>query len=211
MKRFALLTLALASSAVLAAAPKADLAKGKEIANNICASCHAVDGNSGIAMYPKISAQHAGYIYQQTKDIKEGKRTTGASAAMMPMVLGLSDQDMIDVSAYFSKQFPKAGETNPKQNPELGAKIFRGGIKAKNVPACMGCHSPNGAGIPSDSAAKDGIVAYPRLGGQHQSYIVDQLKAYQNGQRTNNIMVDIANRMSEEEMKAVGNFIQGLH
>ena len=211
MKRFALLTLALVSSAAMAATPKADLAKGKEIANSICASCHAADGNSGIAMYPKLSAQHAGYIFQQTKAIKEGKRTTGAAAAMMPMVLGLSDQDMINVSAYFSQQYPKAGETNPKQNPELGAQIFRGGLKEKKLPACMACHGPNGAGIPGDSTAKDGIVAYPRLGGQHQSYIVEQLKAYQSGQRTNNIMVDIANRMTEEEMNAVGNFIQGLH
>ena len=108
MKRFALLTLALASSAVLAAAPKADLAKAKEIANNICASGHAVDGNSCIAMYPKISAQHAGYIYQQTKDIKEGKRTTGASAAMMPMVVGLSGQDMIVVKMFFFLTYYKA-------------------------------------------------------------------------------------------------------
>ena len=211
MKRFALLTLALASSAAFAAAPKADIAKGKEIATSVCASCHAADGNSGISMYPKLSAQHAGYIFQQTKEIKEGKRTTGASAAMMPMVLGLSDQDIADVSAYFSQQFPKQGETNPKQNPELGAQIFRGGLKATNLPACMSCHGPNGAGIHAGSTVKDGNIAYPRLGGQHQAYIVEQLKAYQSGQRANPVMVDIAKRMTEEEMNAVGNFIQGLH
>ena len=75
----------------------------------------------------------------------------------------------------------------------------------------MSCHGPNGAGIPAGSTVKDGNIAYPRLGGQHQAYIVEQLKAYQSGQRANPVMVDIAKRMTEEEMNAVGNFIQGLH
>jgi cytochrome c553 len=188
--------------------PKGDIAKGKEIATNICAACHAADGNSGIAMYPKLSAQFPNYIFHQTKAIKEGKRTTGASASMTPMVMGLSDQDIADVSAFYAKQFPKAGEANPKDNFELGARIFRGGLADKKVPACMACHGPNGAGMPGGGTD---IVAYPRLGGQHQAYIVEQLKAYQSGQRANAIMADVAQRMSDEDMKAVANFIQGLH
>ncbi|EGV36774.1 c-type cytochrome [Neisseria weaveri] len=207
MKRFTLLALAVAAGAAYAA-PKADLARGKEIATTVCASCHAADGNSGIAMYPKLSAQHAKYIYQQTVAIKDGKRTTGASAAMAPMVANLTDQDIVDVAAFYAKQFPKPGETNPKDNPELGAKIFRGGIAEKKIPACMSCHGPNGAGIPGGGTD---IVAYPRVGGQHKAYIVDQMKAYKNGQRTHTIMVDIAKRMSDEEVDAVANFIQGLH
>lgn len=207
MKRFTLLALALAAGAVMAA-PKADVARGKEIATNVCASCHAADGNSGIAMYPKLSAQHAYYLFVQTKDIKDGKRTTGAAAAMAPMVAALSEQDMRDVAAFYATQFPKPGETNPKDNPELGAKIFRGGLADKKIPACMSCHGPSGAGIPGGGTE---IVAYPRLGGQHKDYIVGQMKAYQSGQRTNAIMADIAKRMSEEELNAVANFIQGLH
>ncbi|MBF0804046.1 MULTISPECIES: cytochrome c [unclassified Neisseria] len=207
MKRLTLLALALAAGAVTAA-PKADLAKGKEIATNICAACHAADGNSGIAMYPKLSAQHAHYLFVQTKAIKEGKRTTGASAAMAPMVAALSEQDMRDVSAFYAAQFPKPGEANPKDNPELGAKIFRGGLADKKIPACMACHGPNGAGIPGGGSD---IAAYPRLGGQHKDYIVTQMKAYQSGQRSNAIMADIAARMSDEELNAVANFIQGLH
>lgn len=207
MKRFTLLALALAAGAVTAA-PKADVARGKEIATNVCASCHAADGNSGIAMYPKLSAQHAYYLFVQTKDIKDGKRTTGAAAAMAPMVAALSEQDMRDVAAFYATQFPKPGETNPKDNPELGAKIFRGGLADKKIPACMSCHGPSGAGIPGGGTE---IVAYPRLGGQHKDYIVGQMKAYQSGQRTNAIMADIAKRMSEEELNAVANFIQGLH
>ena len=116
------------AGSVMAAQPKGDIAKGKEIATNICAACHAADGNSGIAMYPKLSAQFPNYIFHQTKAIKEGKRTTGAAASMAPMVMGLSDQDIADVSAFYAKQFPKAGEANPKDNFELGARIFRGGF-----------------------------------------------------------------------------------
>lgn len=207
MKRLTLLALALAAGAV-SAAPKADLAKGKEIAANICAACHAADGNSGIAMYPRVAAQHAGYIFRQTKDIKEGKRITGAAASMAPMVMGLSDQDIANVAAFYAKQQAKAGETNPKENPELGAKIYRGGLADKKIPACMSCHGPAGAGIPGGGTE---LVAYPRIGGQHKSYIVDQMKFYKNGQRKNSVMQDVASRMSDEEINAVANFIQGLH
>lgn len=210
MKRFTLLALAalLTAGTASAAELKGDVAKGKEIATNICAACHAADGNSGIAMYPKLSAQFSNYIFHQTKDIKDGKRTTGAAVSMAPMVMGLSDQDIADVAAYYEKQFPKQGETNPKANPELGAQIFRGGLADKKVPACMACHGPSGAGIPGGGPD---IVAYPRLGGQHAAYITEQLNAYKSGQRENEIMADIAKRMSDEDISAVANFIQGLH
>lgn len=209
MKRFTLLALAaVAAGSAFAAELKGDVAKGKEIATNICAACHAADGNSGVAMYPKLSSQFSNYIFHQTKDIKEGKRTTGAAASMVPLVMGLSDQDIADVAAFYAKQFPKAGETNPKENPELGAKIFRGGLADKKVPACMSCHGPNGAGMPGGGAD---VVAYPRLGGQHAAYIIAQMNAYKSGQRTHSVMSDIAQRMSDEDVKAVANFIQGLH
>ena len=207
MKRLTLLALVLAAGAAVAA-PKADIAKGKEVATTICAACHAADGNSVIAAYPKLAAQHTGYIYRQTLDIKEGKRTHGAAAVMKPMVMNLSEQDILNVSAFYAKQQPKPGEANPKENPELGAKIYRGGLSAKKLPACMSCHGPSGAGIPGGGTE---IVAYPRLGGQHMPYVVDQMKAYQTGQRKNAIMEDIAKRMTEEELNAVANFIQGLH
>ncbi|SSY70943.1 c-type cytochrome [Alysiella crassa] len=208
MKRFTLLAAMFLAGSVYAA-PAADLAKGKQIAEKVCAACHAADGNSGIAMYPKLSAQHADFIFRETKAIKEGKRTTGSAAAMAPMVQNLSDEDIRNVSAYYAKQNPKAGEANPKQNPALGAKIYRAGIPEKRVPACMSCHSPNGAGTPGGGTA---VTAFPRLGGQHASYVADQLKNYATGKRVspNSMMEDIAKRMNEEEMQAVGNYIQGL-
>ncbi|EFC87391.1 cytochrome C [Neisseria mucosa ATCC 25996] len=208
MKRLTLAALVLAAGAAVAA-PKADIAKGKEVATTICAACHAADGNSGIAMYPKLAAQHSAYIYRQTLDIKEGKRTHGSAAVMKPMVMNLSEQDILNVSSFYSKQQPKPGEANPKQNdPVLGGKIYRGGLVDKKIPACMSCHGPSGAGIPGGGTE---IVAYPRLGGQHMAYVVDQMKAYKTGQRKNAIMEDIAKRLTEEELNSVANFIQGLH
>lgn len=208
MKRLTLAALVLAAGAAVAA-PKADIAKGKEVATTICAACHAADGNSGIAMYPKLAAQHSAYIYRQTLDIKEGKRTNGSAAVMKPMVMNLSEQDILNVSAFYAKQQAKSGEANPKQNdPVLGGKIYRGGLVDKKVPACMSCHGPSGAGIPGGGTE---IGAYPRLGGQHMAYVVDQMKAYKTGQRKNAIMEDIAKRLTEEELNSVANFIQGLH
>ena len=211
MKRITLLTLSvLAAGVVSAAQPKADVAKGKEIANNLCASCHSVDGNSGIATYPRLAAQLPNYLERQVHDIKDGKRAWGQSVAMRvsPGVSTLTNDQIRDVAAYFATQAPKPGETNPKENAELGAQIYRGGLAAKKIPACMSCHGPNGAGMPGGGSA---ILAFPRLGGQHKAYVVEQMKAFQSGQRKNSIMADIANRMSEEELNAVGNFIQGLH
>ena len=211
MKRITLLTLSvLAAGMVGAAQPKADVAKGKEIANNLCASCHSVDGNSGIATYPRLAAQLPNYLERQVHDIKDGKRAWGQSVAMRvsPGVSTLTNDQIRDVAAYFATQAPKPGETNPKENAELGAQIYRGGLAAKKIPACMSCHGPNGAGMPGGGSA---ILAFPRLGGQHKAYVVEQMKAFQSGQRKNSIMADIANRMSEEELNAVGNFIQGLH
>ena len=211
MKRNTLLTLSvLAAGVVCAAQPKADDAKGKEIANNLCASCHSVDGNSGIATYPRLAAQLPNYLERQVHDIKDGKRAWGQSVAMRvsPGVSTLTNDQIRDVAAYFATQAPKPGETNPKENAELGAQIYRGGLAAKKIPACMSCHGPNGAGMPGGGSA---ILAFPRLGGQHKAYVVEQMKAFQSGQRKNSIMADIANRMSEEELNAVGNFIQGLH
>ena len=212
MKRLnmlAVLLLAGAAAAAPKAAPKADLAKGKEVAKSVCASCHAEDGNSSIAMYPKVAGQHASYVLTQTLDIKNKKRTSGASGMMAPMVQNLSESDIRNVAAYYAKQQAKPGEANPKENIELGRNIYRAGLPEKKVPACMSCHGPSGAGIPGGGTD---ITAYPRLGGQHSAYIGEQLKAYAAGQRTsaNGMMETIAKRLNEEEVKAVGNFIQGL-
>ena len=118
---------------------------GKRVVDTVCAACHGADGNTNIATYPRLSAQHPAYIIQQTLAIKNGDRNTGAAVTMRPLVQNLSDKDISDAAAYLTRQIPKSGESNPKENPELGARIFRGGLPAKGLPACMSCHGPGGA------------------------------------------------------------------
>ncbi len=205
MKRFTLLSLALAVSGLaVAAQPKADVARGKQIAETVCASCHAVDGNSGIPTYPRLAAQHAAYTTAQAEAIRDKKRTTGNAALMAddPGVAKMTDKDIRDAAAYFATQYPKSGETDPRFNPELGAKIYRGGIASKNVPACMSCHGPSGAGIPDK---------YPRVAGQHSMYVEATVNEYANGTRTSVEMNDVATKLTPAEIKAVANYIQGLH
>ena len=203
MKRLSLVATALLFSAWAGAAgPAANVERGKQVATTVCASCHAVDGNSGIATYPRLAGQNAFYIEQNAKLIRDGNRTTGNAKEMRDQVGAISDQDLKDAALYFSKQYPKAGEVNPKISPELGAKIFRGGIAERKVPACMSCHGPNGAGMPNE---------YPRISGQHAGYVETELKAYRDGVRKNAKMEKVAKMLSPEEMKAVANFIQGTH
>ena len=203
MKRLSLVATALLFSAWAGAAgPAANVERGKQVATTVCASCHAVDGNSGIATYPRLAGQNAFYIEQNAKLIRDGKRTTGNAKEMRDQVGAISDQDLKDAALYFSKQYPKAGEVNPKISPELGAKIFRGGIAERKVPACMSCHGPNGAGMPNE---------YPRISGQHAGYVETELKVYRDGVRKNAKMEKVAKMLSPEEMKAVANFIQGTH
>ena len=203
MKRLSLIATALLFSAWAGAAgPAANVERGKQVATTVCASCHAVDGNSGIATYPRLAGQNAFYIEQNAKLIRDGKRTTGNAKEMRDQMGAVSDQDLKDAALYFSKQYPKAGEVNPKISPELGAKIFRGGIAERKVPACMSCHGPNGAGMPNE---------YPRISGQHAGYVETELKAYRDGVRKNAKMEKVAKMLTAEEMKAVANFIQGTY
>ena len=210
MKQIHLLAVLMLTGTALAAPPLSDSAKkGKAVVDKVCAACHGAAGNNNIEMYPRLAGQHPAYTTAQTQAIKEGKRTTGSAAAMAAMVQSLSESDIRNASAFYAAQQPQPGKANPKHDPELGKKIFRAGLPNAKIPACMSCHGPSGAGTPGGGTE---VSAYPRLAGQHASYVADQLKAYAEGKRTspNGMMEDIAKRMKEDEMKAVGNYIQGL-
>lgn len=177
----------------------ANAAAAKPIAEQVCAACHGVDGNSVAAANPVLAGQHPEYLYKQLIEFKTGKRN---NAIMLGMTAALSDDDMKNLAAYFSQQKLKPREAPDAKLQEAGGKIFRGGIAASKVPACMACHGPTGAGIP---------VEYPRLGAQHAGYIEAQMLAFKKGERANNnVMMDIASRMTEAEIKAVSNYIAGL-
>ena len=185
---------------------KGDAAKGQQIATQVCAACHNPDGNSSIPTNPSLAGQHAEYITKQLKNfkLKDGKPAERENPIMSAMVEPLSPDDMKNLGAYYAQQTPKPGVAKDKSLAAQGEKIYRGGNLETSVPACAGCHSPNGTGIPP---------SYPRLSGQHSEYIVAQLRAFRTEQRAsdpNNVMRMIATRMSEKEMLAVSEFISVL-
>ena len=200
------MSLLLAASASVAsaeearpAAKKADLAKGQASAA-VCASCHTSDGSRGSPTYPILQGQHPEYLVKQLTEFKSGKR---ANAIMSGMAAALSEEDMKNVAAFYAGKAAKPGFAKNKATVELGEKIFRGGIADRNVPACAGCHSPDGAGIPAQ---------YPRLGGQHADYIEAQLVAFRGGVRKNSLpMTGVAAKLNDREIKAVADYIAGLH
>jgi cbb3-type cytochrome c oxidase subunit III len=187
---------------------KPDLNRGQAIAAQVCASCHGADGNSASGAFPKLAGQHPEYLVKQLKDFKPqpgAKEAARSNAVMMGMTGALSDLDMVNVAAYFAAQTPKPGSAHNKNTVPLGQKIYRGGIAEKGVPACASCHGPAGQGIP---------VQYPRLSWQWADYTVAQLTAFQQGpggRNNNDAMHTIASRMSDSEIKAVADYIAGLH
>jgi cbb3-type cytochrome c oxidase subunit III len=184
------------------AAPKAakpDLAKGEAVFTQVCASCHGADGNSGTPANPKLAGQHPEYLVKQLQEFKSGKRN---NAVMKGFASALSDDDMKNIAYWVSPKAPKNGFAKDKELVGLGEKIYRGGLADRNVPACAGCHSPNGAGIPAQ---------YPRLAGQHADYTSAQLTAFRDSARKNNLqMSQVAAKMNDKEIKAVADYIAGL-
>ncbi|MBS0466849.1 MAG: cytochrome c4 [Proteobacteria bacterium] len=195
---------ALATPAVSALAQgdkpaKPDLAKGEASYGAVCAACHAADGNSTIAANPVLAQQHPAYLVKQLQEFKSGKR---ADPVMQGMAAMLSDDDMRNVSAWLASQKAKDGFAKDKDLVSLGERIYRGGIQNRQIAACAGCHSPNGAGIP---------VQYPRLSGQHADYTVKQLADFRDGKRANSAqMHDVAAYLTDREVKAVADYIAGL-
>lgn len=189
------------------AAPKADPAKGEALYVNgdsgrnivACVSCHGAAGNSTIVQNPKLAAQHAEYIFKQLVDFKSPQRN---NPVMSPISKALTEDEMKNIAAYLVNQTEKPGAAKNKDTVEFGKKIYRAGIVEKNIPACAGCHAPNGVGIPAQFA---------RLGGQHQEYTAAQLTAFRSGARHNSPqMATIAKRMSDDEIQAVADYIAGL-
>ncbi len=176
-----------------------DAAVGKE-KSATCVACHGTDGNSSIAQFPKIAGQVPGYIASQLAAYKSGQRP---DPVMAGMVGALSQQDMANLDAYFASQKSTAGAISPDQQEQAyaGEAVYRGGIAAFNVPACMGCHGPSGSGIPP---------AFPRLAGQHADYIEQQLHAFKSGERQNAIMNPIAFPLSEAQISQLALYISAL-
>lgn len=185
----------------LPAANAADATKGASIAQGTCAACHGADGNSVLPGSPDLAGQHADYIAKQLANFKNNER---ANAMMAPMAAPLSPDDMKNVGAYFAKQKAKERAARDEALVKEGAKLYRGGNMANGVPACTGCHGPDGAGIPAQ---------FPRLAGQRSDYTLAQLKAFRAGERANDpakMMRMVAAKLSDREIQALAEYISGL-
>jgi cytochrome c553 len=183
------------------AEPTAGSAEEGQAKSTTCVACHGVDGNSVNPEWPSIAGQHASYIFKQLQAFKSGERQ---NPLMSPIATTLSEDDMADLAAFYSKQRLTGLEADPSK-VELGQRIYRGGDAAANVAACTGCHGPNGKGNPT--------ALYPAIQGQHATYVAAQLRAYRAGTRQtdqNAIMRDVTRTMSDEQIDAVAAYIQGL-
>lgn len=196
--------LAAPATAAFAAGPapaqaKPDLEKGAASFGTVCVACHAEDGNAPLAENPKLAQQHPEYLVKQLQEFKSGKRN---NAIMKGFATALSDDDMRNIAYWLTSKPAKAGFAKDKDLVAMGERIYRGGIADRQIAACAGCHSPNGAGIPAQ---------YPRLSGQHADYTVSQLNMFRDGSRANSIqMTQVAAKLNDKEIKAVADYIAGL-
>ncbi len=182
-------------------------AAGEKIAET-CVSCHGANGVSTNDLYPKLAGQHQKYIRTQLYEMKRSYNDLDNGlrfdSEMSAEANKLSDQDIADLALYFSKQKTSYG-TADEGLAIRGEQIYRGGDIAKGIPACSACHSPTGQG---NAAAN-----YPAIAGQHAYYTEKQLNRFKTEERKNDparIMRDIAQRMTEAEIKEVSSYIQGL-
>lgn len=171
-----------------------------------CAACHGTDGNSLNPTWPSLAAQHPKYIAQQLQWFKEGKRN---NVLMNAQAMGLSEQDMLDLSAYYASQTAVERQVANADSVDKAKRLYRGGDSERGIPACIACHGPGGAGNPG--------VPYPSVGGQHAAYIASSLREYaaDDDKRSNteaqNSMTTIAQRLTPDEIDALASYIQGLN
>ena len=193
---------------------KPDTAKGRATASQVCAACHAADGNSQAAANPKLAGQFYEYLHKQLVNFKSqgAKKAERDNAVMAGMIANLSAADLKDVAAYYASQKLKPAAAKDKDLAALGQKIYRGGNAATGVAACAGCHGPAGAGMPAQ---------YPRIAGQFPEYVEAQLKAFRAGATDprgagarandpNGMMRGVVTRMSDREIQAVSDYVAGL-
>lgn len=194
------------AAAALSVNAAGDPAKGQPLGSTLCAGCHGADGTAIAPMFPNLAGQVPEYAVKQLRNFKaaDGKPAARKNDIMNGMVMALSDEDMLNLAAYFAAKPAKAATARAGANVELGQKIWRGGIAAKGVPACAGCHGAAGHGLPAQ---------YPRLAGQYADYTEAQLKAFRGGERNNDpeaMMRMIAEKMNDGEMRAVADYAATL-
>lgn len=182
----------------------ADATKGKTLSAN-CVACHNEDGNSTNSAWPKLAGQHPKYLVDQLKAFKAGSEGPRNVPVMLPFASNLSEADMADLAAYFSSQKSSKGVPVNKVYAEEGERIYKGGVQASGVSACIACHGPDGRG--------NAQANFPSIAGQHADYTLMQLKHFAAKERigsVNGMMNDIAKAMTEAQMKAVSEYVAAM-
>jgi cytochrome c553 len=199
IKQLNTLVLTLLSLSALPALAADETNTAEKTVQTVCAACHGADGNSAITQNPKLAGQHSEYLLKQLTNFKEGKR---ANAVMAGMVANLTPDEMKNLADYYAAQKVTLAKAKSNGAGSLGEKMYRAGNAASGVPACASCHGANGAGIPKQ---------FPRLSAQHADYTLTQMKAFRTGERANApMMTVIATKMTDAEMQAVSDYVQGL-
>ncbi len=188
---------ALAADDTLTASAEAGQAKSVT-----CAACHGMDGNSLNPEWPSIAGQHESYLIKSLQTFRSGERQ---NVLMNGMAMPLTDEDIRNLAAYFATQTPKGNVADPAL-VTAGERLYRGGNKDTGVPACLACHGPTGLGNPA--------AGWPSIAGQHATYAAAQLMAYRSRQRATDgdtqIMRNVASALTDDDIKAVTSYIQGL-
>ncbi|MCG9684783.1 cytochrome c4 [Vibrio sp. Isolate23] len=205
MKKLALILSLLASCSVWA---QGSIEAGKA-KSQTCVACHGADGNSQLAMYPKLAGQHAKYIEKQLKDLKLGMTSGGKQGRVDPvmggMAMPLSEQDMKDLAAYYAS-LPISHNTTPENVVEQGKTLYTAGDASRGLTACIACHGPRGNGTE--------LSGFPKISGQHADYIKAQLVKFRDGSRANDMngmMQDIAKKLTDEDIETLSKYVGGLH
>ena len=174
-----------------------------------CGACHGIDGNSAISMNPKLAGQHAKYLVKQLTEFKLASQTGGKegrnNAVMNGMSAMLSEQDILDLAAYFSSQDATSSESS-EGAVVPGNKLYVGGDLERGITACIACHGPKGNGT--------SLSGFPDISGQHSAYIATQLKSFRSGERANSLngmMGDIAKRLTDDDIEMISSYVAGLH
>ncbi|RUO66385.1 Cytochrome c553 [Pseudidiomarina planktonica] len=185
-----------------------DVEAGQEKAQ-VCAACHGPQGNTAVDMYPKLAGQHASYIAKQLHDYKLAAETNGeegrANAIMQGQAMGLSDEDIADLSAYFAAQEPEIG-TAPEDVVARAEQLYRGGDLERGIASCAACHGPRGDGM--------GLAKFPDISGNHATYVKQQLEMFRSGERANDpngMMRDIASKLTDEDIDLLSKYLGGLY
>jgi cytochrome c553 len=176
-----------------------DPAKGKQLAET-CGACHAAGPQPEGSVFPYLQGQLATYLFKQLWDYKDGSRD---NPAMTGIAGGLSDQDMADLAAWYSRQPIPAGAKNLLIQ-EMAEQLVERGDGRRILPPCQSCHEPDGKGQKID---------VPALAGQNAAYTEQTLLDYKSGARHNDLygrMRSITQQLSDEEIKALARHYSGL-